>query len=401
MKKVKLDSIGDIVTGKTPKTKINENFGDEFLFITPEDLGNSFMMKNTKRKLSKLGMQEVKSHNISGISVCIDCIGSNLGNVAIIDELCVTNQQINSITNFSEDVNPYYVYFYFLNKKDYLQKIAGGTSVPIINKTKFSKIEILLPDKKIQDEIANKLKILEYKISNNMKVVKYIQEYMQLIYYKWFVDFNFPNEKGEEYKNNNGQFEEIDGKLLPKNWKIIKLNEIIDKVTETINPQKSPKTIYKHYSIPVYDETKTYIEEFGESILSNKYVVTNKNLLVSKLNPWFKRVVYPIDSSENMICSTEFVVWKPLNENILEYLYVVANTSKFTNYCKNASSGTSNSHKRVNPDYMMKYKIPYNEDIVVEFNKIVEPMVKKINLLFIENKRLKESRDLLIKKLIK
>ena len=50
---------------------------------------------------------------------------------------------------------------------------------------------------------------------------------------------------------------------------------------------------------------------------------------------------------------------------------------------------------------MMKYKVPYNEEIVFRFNEMVKPMVKKINLLLIENKKLKEARDLLIKKLIK
>lgn len=380
MKKCKLGDIGDIVTGKTPKTKIKDNYGEKYFFITPEDLANDFMIQETKRYLSEKGLQEVKSNSISGLSVCIDCIGSNLGNVIMVNDICVTNQQINSITNFSKEVNPYYIYFYFKNKKEYLQRIAGGTSVPIINKTRFSNIEILLPSKDEQDKIVNTLKVLEDRILNNKNLYKKVYDYMQLVYQKYF--YNYENSK------------------KPSKLELKSLNEIVDIVTESEKPFKNPEKIYKHYSIPVFDETKTYGEEVGETILSNKYKVTSNNLLVSKLNPWFKRIVYPLGIDE-AICSTEFVVWKPKNDNLLEYLYVVANSERFTTYCTNASSGTSNSHKRVNPEFMMKYKVPYNEEIVFKFNEMVKPMVKKINLLLIENKKLKEARDLLIKKIIK
>ena len=101
-----------------------------------------------------------------------------------------------------------------------------------------------------------------------------------------------------------------------------------------------------------------------------------------------------------MICSTEFVIWEPSKDNLLEYLYVVATSNKFTSYCSNASSGTSNSHKRVNPDYMMKFKVCYNEEIIAKFNNLVEPIVKKIHLLLIKNNYLKELRTLTLKKLV-
>lgn len=379
MKKCKLSDIGDIVTGKTPKTKIKENYGDKYFFITPQDLANDFIVQKTNRYLSEKGFKEVKSNSLNGLSVCIDCIGSNLGNVIMVNEMCVTNQQINSITNFREEVNPYYIYFYFKNKKEYLQTIAGGTSVPIINKTRFSNIEIFLPSKKEQDKIANKLKVLEDKILNNNTLITNIYEYMQLVYLKSFYS----------YRDSETPYE----------FKYISLNELVDIITENEKPYENPKKIYKHYSVPVFDNTKSYGQELGETILSNKYKVNSKNLLVCKLNPWFKRVVYPLNVKE-AICSTEFVVWQPKKDNILEFLYVVANSEHFTTYCTNASSGTSNSHKRVNPEFMMKYKVPYNEEIVCNFNKMLKPMVQKIHLLLIENKNLKEVRDLLIKKLI-
>ena len=122
--------------------------------------------------------------------------------------------------------------------------------------------------------------------------------------------------------------------------------------------------------------------------------------MVSKLNPWIKRIVYPLNIKE-AICSTEFVVWEPKKKNHLEYFYVLANTSKFTRYCKIASSGTSNSHKRIAPDFMLKFNIPYNENVVMRFNELVKPIIEKIHLMIAENKSLEEVRNILINKLIK
>lgn len=56
-------------------------------------------------------------------------------NVAIVNGVCATNQQINSITEIkTELVNPYYVYYWLKNKKDYLFKISNVTRTPVLKK---------------------------------------------------------------------------------------------------------------------------------------------------------------------------------------------------------------------------------------------------------------------------
>jgi len=397
---ISINELGDIVTGKTPKTKIKNNYGGEFLFITPNDLASSFLLNKTERTLSRRGLDEVANNSIRGLSVLVDCIGSNLGNVAIVDKECVTNQQINSITNFKHNVNPYYIYFWFTNKKTFLQRIAGGTSLPIINKSHFSKLKIELPEKPIQDEIVNKLLVFERKMALNNQLVSELEEYSQLLFRKWFVDFNFPNEGGKPYTDSGGELKEVAGKKIPKNWEIKELNNLALIKTDSIDPGKNPEELFSYYDIPTFDVTRLFSLVQGKRIASNKYAVTKKNILVSKLNPWFKRVVYPYKLKEG-ICSTEFVVWEPIEERNISFLYVIATSDRFTNYLTNAASGTSNSHKRVQPQYMMKYEIAFNEKIINEYSRITQPLIEKIHALIVENTTLKETRNLLIHKLIK
>lgn len=307
------------------------------------------------------------------------------------------------LTPKKELVNSLYLYYFLTQSKivNHLQKISesGVSSYPSIKPEVIEDLEINLPDSiEEQIEIANEINLFDSKINLNNKLIDELDEVTQLLYYKWFVLFEFEESTGVKYEECEVSIK--DDIQMPEGWELKCLNELVEIKTNSVVPSNNPDKKYKYYSIPAFDDIKTYSEECGKTILSNKYAVSSNNILVSKLNPWFKRIVYPLGIDE-AICSTEFVVWKPLKNQYLEYLYIIANSNKFINYCTQSASGTSTSHKRVNPEHMMMYKVPYNEEVVKRFNDIVEPMVKKKNLLLLENKELREMRDLLIKKLIK
>ena len=40
---------------------------------------------------------------------------------------------------------------------------------------------------------------------------------------------------------------------------------------KTINPQEYKTTIFHHYSLPAFDNSKTVSDEYGSTILSNKF----------------------------------------------------------------------------------------------------------------------------------
>lgn len=382
MKKYKLEELGDIVTGKTPKTSNKNNFGKKHLFITPSDLQNGFPIKHTERYLSDEGLKNMSTKIITGKSVLVDCIGSNLGNVGFTSEKCLTNQQINSITNFKDFVNPYYIYFWFKDKQKYLQKIAGGSSIPIVNKTLFSNIEINLPSLDKQNELVNKILIFEKKVKINRKIIKDIENYLELIYYKLV-----NNHKSNYNPNRNNK------------WQVIKLNDLINIKSNSINPKKNPNEKFNYYSIPHFDKTMFYKIEYGKNINSNKYLINNNNLLISKLNPRNPRIIY-VDNIQRGICSTEFVVLEPKNKYYKEYLYVIAKSEEFKRFLESNASGTSNSHKRISPDKILDYEIIFNKNEIRKYNKLIKPKVKKINLLIEQNQHLKEMSNLLSYKLI-
>ena len=59
-KNCKISDLGKIVTGKTPKTAIKENYGGDFPFLSPSDNMGQKHISKTAKTLTILGKNEVK-----------------------------------------------------------------------------------------------------------------------------------------------------------------------------------------------------------------------------------------------------------------------------------------------------------------------------------------------------
>ena len=89
-----IKDIGRVVTGKTPKTKKSEFYGNGYMFITPAELHDGYNVQVSDKYITESGLQSIKSNCIDGTSVMVGCIGWDMGNVAICHRKCATNQQI-------------------------------------------------------------------------------------------------------------------------------------------------------------------------------------------------------------------------------------------------------------------------------------------------------------------
>ena len=168
--KVSVGDLGRIITGKTPKTAITENYGGSIPFLTPSDDMNVKYVEHTAKKLTEVGLTEVKNCLLPHGSICVSCIGSDLGKVVITTEKTVTNQQINSIIP-SDRVDADFIYYAMLilgKQLNYISKTS--TAVPIVNKTSFSSCNIRLPDIKEQQRISSILAALDARINLNRKI---------------------------------------------------------------------------------------------------------------------------------------------------------------------------------------------------------------------------------------
>ena len=119
LKKYKLGDVGKIITGKTPPTNNSNNYGGEIPFLTPSDDLSTVYVESTAKMLSNLGVRSVKKCLLPPRSVCVSCIGSDLGRVILTKVETVTNQQFNAIIPHSE-FNSEYLYYYLTSLEKYL-----------------------------------------------------------------------------------------------------------------------------------------------------------------------------------------------------------------------------------------------------------------------------------------
>lgn len=149
--KAQLKDIGNIVTGSTPSKSKPEYFDGNIPFVSPAELGKSIYVDSAKQSLSQKGGEVSRLLPKNAVMVC--CIGS-LGKTAISSTTVATNQQINSIIVDEAIADPLYVYFFCLTLKPVLENMAPATTVAIVNKTRFSELEIPLPPLAVQKQIA-------------------------------------------------------------------------------------------------------------------------------------------------------------------------------------------------------------------------------------------------------
>lgn len=247
------------------------------------------------------------------------------------------------------------------------------------------------------DGIAATLKAITEKITLNNRINAELEAMAKTLYDYWFVQFDFPDINGKPYKTSGGKmaYNPSLKREIPKGWDAAPLSSITGVSNESINPADYPEKLFKHFSIPVFDSTNTFGVERGDTIGSNKFTVKETDLLVSKLNPWFNRVVYAMEEPEQ-ICSTEFVVWRCPNTSIKNFMYMIATSPQFIAHCTQSATGTSNSHKRVNPNVMMRFDQPFNLDIAEKLGQKLEPILKQLIVNQRENTKLASLRDWLL-----
>lgn len=215
------------------------------------------------------------------------------------------------------------------------------------------------------------------------------------LYDYWFVQFDFPNEEGKPYKSSGGAMvrNEKLKREIPQGWSGVSLKDLALTSRNAITPVENE--VYQHFSIPSFDACGSYSLDNGSDIKSDKFVLQKGQLLVSKLNPWFNRVVW-VPKGTNMIGSTEFVVLNPNNESESGYIYSVIKSPKFIAYCSQAATGTSHSQRRVSPDVLMAFKVVYEQGVVQKYGCLIEKIQKQQAELLSEIAILTKQRDELL-----
>ena len=152
-----LGDISEIVTGKTPSTQETALWGGHILFITPTDISDDVKYQ---RATARTVVQTKGTKVLPEGTIIYTCIAS-IGKMALTVRPSITNQQINAVVP-KEKVTGEFIYYALVSLTPWIKTIAASSTLPIINKTEFSKITLVYPlDKSEQQRITDCLTSLD------------------------------------------------------------------------------------------------------------------------------------------------------------------------------------------------------------------------------------------------
>ena len=291
--------------------------------------------------------------------------------------------------------------YYLLSSPIVKKQLSAGAQQTKIRHTSPDAIKAckawIPEDITVQKSIGELLDNINNKIYNNNAICADLESMAKLLYDYWFVQFDFPDEKGKPYKSSGGEmvWNTALKMEIPEGWNAIHLENIAEIAYEGALPRAG--TVYTHYSIPAFDDNGLPVMEDGGEINSNKYVVPPHSVLVSKLNPQFKRLWDIDDPGDNAVCSTEFMPFVSKDDH-KELMYSLLNSDSFYVFMVQSSSSSTGSRKRMDPELCKKFLLAYPEDISVVdlFCDKICPVLEKLRQLRKENKELMELRDFLL-----
>ena len=240
----KVSEIGNVVTGSTPKTSISDNYGGEFLFVSPADIQGNRYVDETITTLTQKGFDQ--GRKVRAKASLFVSIGSTIGKVAQTRQETTTNQQINAVEpydNFDDD----FIFTSLENISGSIKAIASNQAVPIVNKTTFGETDIQVPSELTeQQKIGIYFKNLDNIITLHQRKLEKLQNIKKSMLEKIF-------------PKNGNSLPEIRFKGFTAAWEQRKLDEVVD-----VRSGRDYKHL-KEGNIPVYG-TGGYMLSVNEAL---------------------------------------------------------------------------------------------------------------------------------------
>lgn len=268
----------------------------------------------------------------------------------------------------------------------YARYKSHGSVREIFDWDEMCNVELPVPPIEEQRKVVTAYKMITDRIALKQKINDNLEATAMAIFKSWFIDY-------EPF--------ELDDEGLPIGWEKTTLEKKLTTSTQSVNPQKLQDDYVWHYSIPAFDNEKLPTMDIPTSILSNKYLVPENAILVSKLNPDTKRVWRTLSCFEDAICSTEFIVFSPKEQSHRAFYFLMFNAKSFIDFLVSNATGSTNSRMRVKPASSLDFEFICPDTTVIDdFCNKVEPLLTEIEKNTLEIRKLNELKPFAVAKMM-
>jgi len=321
-----------------------------------------------------------------------------VGNVAIIPpglNPCLGQRTLLIRCNKAK-ADPSYV-SYLLNGPQLQATIYGmtnGATVPHLNMRDVRTLPIPeVPPLPTQRKIAAILSAYDDLIENNTRRIKILEAMAQAIYREWFVHFRFPgHEKVKMVSSPLGP--------IPQGWEVCKLAQLASVNARSIRRGEEPEEIeyIDISSVSTGSIDKTQPMRFEGAPSRARRIVRHGDLVWSSVRPNRRSYSLILNPRPNVIVSTGFAVISG-REAPYTYLYHALTADDFVAYLTNHATGAA--YPAVNAEDFENARIVRPPRLLLDqFHEIGEPMFEVRDRLAQKNINLRQTRDLLLPRLI-
>ncbi|HFD6484249.1 TPA: restriction endonuclease subunit S [Enterococcus hirae] len=366
----------------------------------------------------KVGYYEVKEFNsgtkfrnndtlMARITPCLENGKTAYINILDEDEIAFGSTEYFVLRADENYILPKYLYYISISdelRNTVIKSMTGTSGRQRAQKESVLDFEIELPSISIQKKVLSILDSIDSKIEVNNQIISNLEELASTLFKRWFVDFEFPDEKGNPYKSSGGKMVDSELGEIPEYFQVKKLSDIAD-VIGGGTPSKKVKEYFEDGNISwitpkdlsinkniFIDRGKTSITRLGLDKSSAKLLPKN-SILFSSRAP----IGYTAISKNELATNQGFKSLIALDGIPYQFIFhfIRNNVSKFE------SIATGSTFKEVSGTAVKNFKIVLpTEEVLQNYADVTSPLFKKIKIVEEENTILTELRDSLLPKLL-
>ncbi len=359
--------------------------------LTEARLGNLVIFQRgfdiTKNEQTDGGIPVVSSGGISSYHNTYKAVGpgviigrkGTLGTVHYVESNYWPHDTTLWVKDFKGN-DPKFIYYFLQTLR--LERFDSGASNPTLNRNHIHKLRVTVPEQKSREKIASILSAYDELIENNNQRIALLEQMAEEIYKEWFVRLRFPGHQNTKI---------VDG--VPEGWEELKIGKII-KFVKGKNPEEiesNPLEGYVNY---------LNLESLEGDV--NIFVPIKSHVHVDLFN-----IIMVMDGARS---SLVFIGKKGAVGNTLAKLELKKHYEQMSpliyfylrlNNKALVANNTGSAIPHANKAFINRLKIlAPSEKILVQSSEQFQNIVELISNLEAKNKLLKQTRDLLLPRLI-
>jgi type I restriction enzyme S subunit len=388
----KIGRVAKVKGGKRlPKGDELVTFRTSHPYIRARDIRGGLITFDDPVYVTEEIFRKIKRYTVSQNDVCITIVGANVGDVGIVpfflSGASLTENAV-KLTDFRNDCDPLFVKYALLedSPQKQMKLFAAGAAQPKLGIYKVKDVEIPFPPIPTQRRIAAILSAYDDAIQNNTQRIRILEDMAQSLYREWFVHFRFPGHEDVPLVAS-------DLGPIPSGWEASPLGDLCD-----ITMGQSPSSEFYNEDgegLPFHQG----VTNFGNRFPVHRVYSTSGNRIADSGDILFS-VRAPVGRLN--VANAKMILGRGLcgirsksgHQNfIFEQLRELFKEEDII--------GGGTIFKSVTKDDMHSIKIiSASSQILGYFEDLITPISRETGVLTTKNAVLRETRDLLLPRLV-